>query len=156
MKGFNFTSNNLPDNIKKMMRPEDRKSLGVAGLTNEEAIQRAQVKSERDLQKLIEALLRLKGVEPIRSRMDRKTSNNLGTPDFLFAVKGMIEGEQPFTRNKPRIFACAWEVKLPGGKLSLEQTQMAARMISEPNAWEWTIITSVDDALIQLRAMGIK
>jgi hypothetical protein len=44
----------------------------------------AEVKSERDLQDLIAEYLRMKSIVAIRSRMDKKMTVPVGTPDFLF------------------------------------------------------------------------
>jgi hypothetical protein len=59
----------------------------------------------------------------IRSRMDKRTANNVGRPDLIFAW--------PFT-------PIAMEVKLPGEKLSPEQETMRRRtggFISSYTAW---------------------
>ena len=90
--------------------------------------------SERDLQQAIQTLLGYKGIQSIRSRMDTRTSNNLGTPDFLFAVKGQ---------------AVAWEAKLPKKPLSLEQSGMRSRL--EKNGWRYSIIHTIDEAINELK-----
>ena len=147
----------LNDRILKLMRPEDRKLFGKAGMTQEEAIKKAQIKSERDLQNQIENYLRLKGIEPIRSRMDKATTNNVGTPDFLFAVGARLYHDPH--KFDPVVVACAWEVKLPkemGGKdMSDEQRKMAARLVTRPNAWRWALITKLDEAIEELRSLGM-
>lgn len=135
----------FPPNILKCMSPADRKALGKAGLTPEEALQKAETKSEKELQSLIVALLRLKGIEPIVSAMNKRTTNNVGLPDILFAVNG-----------RRRFYACAWEIKMPGSKLSWEQVKMAERLEDLPNGWNWRVIRSVDEALEELRRMGIE
>ena len=45
--------NVLPNNILVRMSPADRKQLGKAGLTAAECAEKAAVKNERELQKLI-------------------------------------------------------------------------------------------------------
>jgi hypothetical protein len=37
-----------------------------------------------------------------------------------------------------------------------EQIKMAARLSTKPNAWNWEVITSVDQARSLLDAMGLK
>src|ERR1043165_8946289 len=113
----------LPNNYLKCLSAKDRKALGKAGLTAEEAIAAYEAKSERELQRQIVSLLRLKGIEPIVSRMDKRTSNNIGTPDILFAVIGSYRASDT---------ACAWEVKLPGRDLSEDQERMKIRMTEPP------------------------
>lgn len=116
-------------------------------MTAEECLTRAEVKNERDLQRQIVGLLRLKGVEPIVSRMDRKTSNNLGTPDILFCVK-----------SKPWDIpiAVGLECKFGSGKLSLEQEKMHETMMAMPNAWRVVVVRSVDEVLAILEELGLK
>jgi len=134
----------LTDKILRLMSPEDRKSFGKAGMTAEEALFKAKAKSERDLQKLIISYLGLKGIVPIWARMDKKTTTPLGTMDLLFAVRVEVA------------HACAWEVKMPGEEMTDEQKLMAVKMSTEPNAWEWNIVTSLDQAKSLLNAMGIE
>ena len=128
--------------------PAERKKLKLK--TAAEAITTAEIKSERDLQKQIISLLRLKGIEPIVSRMDRKTSNNVGTPDLLFAITGDLRGWEWGAE------ACAWEIKLPGKVLEPHQEAFAKRMISNPNGWSFSVIRSVDQALKELNDMGFE
>jgi hypothetical protein len=139
----------LPEKILRLLSPEDRASLGKGGLTAEDVLQRGRVKAERDLQNLICNYLRMRGVLPIQNRMDMPTSNNKGLPDILFAVEGRCAH-----RGCTITYACAWECKLPGGKLEQAQREMAAKMTESPNAWRWELITSVDDALRELAAIG--
>jgi hypothetical protein len=107
MKGFE--SGVLPERILRLVDPRDRAKLGKAGMTAHEALRKAEVKSERDLHKAIEGLLRVHEIEPIRARMDKLSTINVGAPDFIFSYHG-----RPI----------AFEVKLPGGKLTKEQENM--------------------------------
>lgn len=159
MEPESFDMTILPESYLKCMSEEDRKKLGKGGRTWEESLARGEARSEKELQDWIGNLLRLKGIEAIRSRMDRKTSNNVGCPDFLFCIRSAepeklagFEGEL-ITVWVDR--CCAWEVKLPGKKLGEEQERMQKRMTRLPNVWRWSLITSVDDALRELRGMGI-
>lgn len=137
----------LPENILKCMRPEDRRKLGQK--TAAEVLAQGEATSEKALQKQIVGLLRLKGIEPIVSRMDRRTSNNIGTPDILFAVDCSSD-------ENIRPCACAWEIKMPQGKLSREQEQMATKLLMHPNCWCWRVIRSVDMAIAELKEMGVE
>lgn len=97
----------LPDHVLEKMNPSDRKRLGKAGVTMREAIEKAEVKSERDLQNLIANELLRRGIWFTRSAMNKRTTNTVGTPDFLFCVHGLF---------------CAVEVKHAAGKLRIEQS----------------------------------
>jgi hypothetical protein len=142
----------LPPSFLRCLSPSDRKSLGKAGMTPEEAIAKQEVKSERDLQQQIANLLRLRNIEFFWQRMDKRTTGKVGQPDFIFSVLGTqtIDGE-PLVEG----YSVAWEAKLPTGELSIEQSQMAIRLQSPPNNWHWRIIRSVDEALSELKAMGL-
>lgn len=142
----------IPQNIAKLMSPEDRKAFGKGALTAEDALAKAEVTNERELQKQIVGLLRLKGIEPIVSRMDKRTSNNLGTPDIIFAVVGVANEA---VCDDP-IFACAFECKFAKSALSLDQQCMAVRMSTPPNGWRIKTIRSVDEAIAELKEMGIE
>jgi hypothetical protein len=91
---------------------------------------KAEIKSEKQLQEQIVGFLERNNVVVIRSRMDRKTSTNVGTPDLLFSV---------------RMRAIAFEVKLPGKKPAEEQRNMMLRMTG--NGWACFIIHSYDEAV---------
>jgi len=86
-------------------------------------------KNEKQMQDFIETFLTEQGTAAIRSRMDRKTSNQCGTPDFLFAIKGQ---------------AVAFECKLPGRKLTEAQEKMIRKMTE--NGWRCYVINSYDEA----------
>lgn len=132
----------LPDSYLRCLSPEDRRKLGQK--TAEEVLAQGEAKSEKTLQKQIVGLLRLKGIEPIVSRMDRRTSNNVGTPDILFCVLGTST------------FACAWEVKMPRGIVGVEQNAMHVKLQTFPNDWTVKVIRSVDEAIAELKEMGIE
>ena len=154
---FGLTLKTLPDSYKKLLAPEDRKALGKDGLLSEEVIARGRVKLERDLRKHVLNLLRLRGIEPISARDDKKSTITVGLPDILFAVKGQFMfssgGGDWMTRYAD--VACAWELKLPGEKLDPEQIKMAAKLSEKPNAWRWALITSVDEAIKELANIGL-
>lgn len=94
---------------------------------------REDVKSEKILQTQIEQYLGHKGITAIRSRMDKRTSNQVGTPDFMFAVEGQ---------------ACAYEAKLPHHKLSAEQEEMRVKL--ESDGWHYVVINHLDMVIADL------
>jgi hypothetical protein len=142
----------LPPSFLRCLSPADRKSLGKAGMTAEEAIAKQVAKSERELQGMIVSLLRLRNIEVCWHRTDKASAATVGWPDLTFCVLGTQTID-----NEPlvEVYACAWEVKMPNGELSKEQSQMAIRLQSPPNNWRWRIIRSVDEALAELKAMGL-
>jgi hypothetical protein len=140
----------LPENILRCLSPADRKSLGKAGMTAEEALQRAAIRNERHLQTLIVNLLRLRGIEPLWHRTDRTSAATIGWPDITFAVM-----RPPNIGWANTLSACLWEVKLPGQPLSPEQEKMIGVLRTPPNAWRISIIHSVDEALEDLRILGL-
>jgi len=143
-----MNSHVLPESFLRCLSPEDRKSLGRGGITAEEAISKQVAKSERELQGQIVNLLRLKGIEPLWHRTNKKSGATIGWPDITFSVLGVAWDLTTI--------ACAWEVKFGDGELSKEQKQMAVRLQSPPNNWCWREIRSVDQALKELREMGIE
>lgn len=128
----------LPDKILRLLSPADRRSLGKAGLTAEEAVLAGRIKAERDLQNLIETYFNLRGIVAIRSRMDKATRTPVGTPDFLLALRGR---------------AVALEAKLPGESLSAEQGTMKDRMTADPNGWHWITVHSMEEVRGLLRGI---
>lgn len=144
----------LPPSILRCLRPEDRKSLGKAGLLPEEALAQMVIKKELDLQKQIVGLLRIKGIEPLVPIFGRKTRMAVGWPDITFAVRDRSNVD--FEGYGERTVACTWELKIPGGRHSDEQTKMAVRLSTPPNAWRHRVIESFDQALEELKQMGIQ
>lgn len=105
----------LPDHILRLMSAEDRKPLGKAGVTREEAEEKAAVKCEKDLHDLFTNWLRLNDLHFIHSRMDRKPTIRAGWPDFT-----VIRGE----------LVCCIEFKAPGGKLRPEQVKVINELLT--------------------------
>lgn len=103
-----FLPHQLTDAIRRMLPPEEKKRLGVAALTMSELIDRVSVKTERDLQNQVAAFLRLKDIPFYTSRMDRRTTNRVGQPDFLCCVP-------------PRGILLGLECKLPGEEPTEDQ-----------------------------------
>lgn len=113
-------------------QPESAQTTGASGVAGAgpRGESKEELKTERKLQEQIVGFLERNNTVVIRSRMDRKTSTNVGTPDLLFAV-----------RMRP----VAFEVKLPGRKPTKEQHDMMLRMTG--NGWACFIIHSYDEAV---------
>lgn len=145
----------LPESFLKCVSPQDRAKLSL-GLTATEFMAKGAVENERRLQKLVVAYLRQKGIEPIVSRMDRRTSNNRGTPDILFAV-ATSKDTGVFVEHFH--YACAWEVKHESANLKRadqdHQRQLQVRLSSPPNGWRVRVIQSLDEAIAELKEMGL-
>lgn len=103
----------IPDNILRRINPIERKQFGKAGLTREECAQRALAKRERDMHNVFEDWLKLKGIPYDHSRMDKKTTQQCGVPDFLVIWKQKV---------------CPIEFKMPGNNPSPEQQDFIERL----------------------------
>jgi hypothetical protein len=88
MMGVDLTS--APDHFKTKLPPEERKAMGKAGWTKEDAEARFSCRQERRLQDEVAAWLDISGIWYSRSRMDKRTTNKAGTPDFLCCVEGQF------------------------------------------------------------------
>jgi hypothetical protein len=79
---------NVPsEGFLKALPDVERRKLGRAGLTAEEAIVRFAAGKERELQKLIANWLLSEGHFFVRPRMDKKTTTAKGTPDFIACIR---------------------------------------------------------------------
>ena len=126
----------LPDNVLTKMDATERKRIGKAGRTTAQIVEANTIKSEKELQRQCVALLRLRGIFVIVSRMDRRTSNQVGTPDLLFAINGV-----------PHAFEC----KLKGNKPTPEQEKVMGQMAS--NGWTVRVIHTVEQMRDELRQL---
>lgn len=119
----------IPEHLLKRMNTADRAKLGKAGRTNDEIAIINQARQECQLQEQVAAYLRLRGVRWFyRARMDRRTTAPVGTPDFLFVCRGK---------------AYALEVKVPGGRVSDEQTETLLMMRAD--GWCAEVVRSIAD-----------
>ncbi len=83
----------LPDHVKTKISPRDRKAvLGKHGWTKAEQLEKNANQSEKELQDQIAGYLSQNGVYYTRSRMDKRTTNRMGTPDFLCCVPSGNQG----------------------------------------------------------------
>jgi hypothetical protein len=128
----------LPDAVLRRLAPADRRSLGKAGLTADEAAAAVAARGEKELQQQCAALLRLRGYWFAWSATHRRTTAVIGTPDFLFAYR----------RRDGTTVAVAWECKTTTGRLSDEQarTHEAMRL----NGWTVVVVRSLEDAKASL------
>ena len=128
-----ITIDQFPAHIRAQIDPDMPQAL-LPGVTPE-ARRKAAAKDEREIQKQIAGYLRLIGAYYIQSRMDRRTTNQTGTPDFIVLWRGKVH---------------FWEVKCPWSpKLRLEQTQ--AKMSIEGNGGNWKMITALHEAQADLK-----
>lgn len=108
----------LPDHILRKMTPEQRKPLGKAGMTHEEAESKAEAGKELELQGEIAAYLRMKEIVYAKPDPRKKSAFPEGWPDFTFCYRGLF---------------CGVEVKTAVGRLSEAQVKMHEQMRAEPN-----------------------
>jgi hypothetical protein len=106
--------------------------------------------TERDLHKSIRALLNAKRIVFFESRMDKRTTQRKGVPDFVFSVKSSPLGSRLGYNT-----AVAWEAKVGNGKLRPEQQTMFEAMQRHPNQWHCAVVRSLDDAIKELEALGL-
>jgi hypothetical protein len=128
----------LPDHILRMIDFAERQKLGREFRTFEEVQLNAERYTERKLHAQIRNLLSLKEIVYFESRMDRRTTQRKGTPDFIFAAKGI---------------PIAWECKTGKSKLSPEQEQMLQAM--EVNGWRIKVVRSLQEAAEALKDIGV-
>lgn len=120
----------ITDGMLRCMGDELRKPMGKAGWTAEECSESNAVKLERILQKQISNWLRLHSVAFISSRMDKRTRNTKGCPDFLFAIRGQ---------------ATAVEAKRPGGTLRPDQERMRLELMRD--GWRHLTAYRLEDVI---------
>lgn len=97
----------FPESFLRRIAKPDRKQLGKAGETIEEATARASVKLEREMHDQFAAWLRINGIPFIHARTDLRSTIQKGWPDFTIIFQGR---------------ALCIEFKMPNGKLSEAQT----------------------------------
>lgn len=133
----------LPNAFLARMPKADRAALGKAGVTMEEANTKQAFRREKQLQKRCVALLRLRGILPNVSRMDRRKTDRVGWPDITFA----------FPRVGERFgVPCAVECKLPGEHPSIEQTKVMTQLLD--NGWLVRVVTSEEQFVEMLKTLG--
>lgn len=111
----------IPDQMKRLMSPEERKKLGDLARTAEDVITKAQEKCEKDMQDTIKAWLDLQGWYYIWQRMDKRARLKTGTPDFIICMPYRDENgvHRPYFDDGHFV---AIECKMPGNIPTPEQT----------------------------------
>lgn len=148
----------IPENILRCMSAKDRQS--VRQRTVSEVMANGVAKSEKQLQRQIISLLRLKGIEPLVPAFGKKTRISEGWPDITFAIYALAPqsvsvGVSDILPKAWQTFACVWEVKLPPNKLTPRQEAMSKTLARTPNGWRHRVICSIDEALAELALIGI-
>lgn len=124
----------LPDSVLRCMDREARRSLGPAGVTQAEAIEKRDARHEKDLQRQIADWLRLHDIPFHAARMDRRTTGPVGWPDFTFALR---------PQGQRYGVPVAIEVKLPGRKPDEEQQEVLRQLAG--SGWAVAIVHSLDE-----------
>ena len=127
----------LPANLTRLMSPADQRACSPSGKTGAELRAAAVAKDERELQKQIAGYLRLLNVWHVQSRMDKRTSNTVGAPDFIFPYAGA---------------AVYWECKCPWSR-ALRPEQAKAREAIIAQGGQWRLITALAEAQAHLREL---
>jgi hypothetical protein len=130
----------VPGNLLACMSEADQRRFSRSGRTPAEAREAAVAKDERELQRQIANYLRLHGIWFTQSRMDRRTSNTVGTPDFIFCYRGRF---------------VAWEVKCPWAPALRPEQRKAAHAIVAAGG-EWRLVTSLAEGKEHLEKMEEK
>ena len=128
----------LPDHILRRMSAADRKQLGAAGITADEALARAAARTERELQDLIAALLRLRGIDYCQPSPVKKSGITIGWPDFTFCHHGV-----------PIVL----EVKTATGTLRPEQAALHPRLAAQ--GWRVHVVRTVAEVKAILDAIDL-
>jgi len=128
--------------MARLVSPADRQRLGI--VTNEERMKKMIAKSERQLQSQIVQYLRLRGLEVLWHRTDKKSHATIGWPDITFSAK---VGAFPMP--------VAIEVKFGSGTLSREQNDLLARLQASPNFWRVLVVRNFVEVVDFLREAGL-
>jgi hypothetical protein len=125
----------LPDHVKeKIADPLERKRHG---LTHQESLSRDWLVLERKEHNKFIGHLKRERYAHSHSRTDRRTTQNLGVPDFLIGCR----------------IGLAIEFKRRGGRLSREQEEW--RTMHEARGGIYHVVETYQQALDILKAMGL-
>lgn len=111
--------------------------MGKAGVTNAEAEAKFDAKAEKEIQRQIDAWLRSQEFYFIRSRMDRKTSVQVGVPDFVVCAYGAF---------------IAFEVKTSTGRLSYDQERAQGQILA--NMGKCYTVRSLSEVISVIKALN--
>ena len=132
----------LPDHILSKLSPADRQQISQAaghpnaGLTANEAREKAMQRSEKEAQHEISQFLRISGIEFICPPMNKRSQLPEGWPDATFARNGV---------------PIALEVKVWGQKPRPEQNARHDAM--RRNGWQVYVVSGAADVKDIFRAM---
>jgi hypothetical protein len=126
----------LSDGFLKALPVEERRKLGRAGMTSEEAQARYAAGEEKKLQKDIATWLDHEQIYFESDRIDRKTSGRKGRADFRVCVEGQW---------------LSLEAKSETGKLTKEQAAEAARL--RKSGGKFVVCSSLESAIDAIRSM---
>lgn len=98
-----------------------------------ELVSRPKASRERDLHDEIEARCRAEGWAYVHSRMDKRSTNNVGTPDFILLRSDMTATPE----------CLLIECKRPGQKQTVAQLKWAAW--AKKNGWIVHLVHSVEE-----------
>lgn len=127
-----LNSQAIPNHILKLM-PKEARPKSVAGMTHDELKDHNTVKLEKNIHDDIISYLRRNYIPFDHSRMDRKSTNTVGQPDFAIYIHNRV------------LFL---EVKCSNGKLSEEQIKRHAELEAYGNKIE--VVYSYDEARIKI------
>lgn len=118
----------ISNHILKLMDPSQRPE-GALGKTAEELAAIGEVRYEKDLHRLVGALLLHRRIVYGYARFGIRSSYTPGWPDFCFCYLGC---------------PCGWEIKTKTGKLSVEQEELHGKL--RANGWRMATIRNLDEA----------
>lgn len=120
----------IPENLLRHIDPKDRQRMGKTGRTYAEVIQDSNKKMEKELQRDITNLLKLRDIWIGKSKFGVRTTFTAYAPDFLFVWEGRPYG---------------FEVKVGKEEPSMEQINCHCQM--RRNGWLVFVIRSVEQAV---------
>ena len=124
----------LTDSFLKSLPEEERKKLGKAGITKEEAAAAYSATTEKQLQDDIAQWLDLQQIYFETDRMDKKTSGKKGRADFRICAAGRwLSLEAKVGKNRP----------------SPEQEEQAERLIRSGGSY--AVVRSLAEAIAEVR-----
>lgn len=132
----------LPEHILNKMSPQDREAISLAaghpnaGLTANEARDKARQRSEKEAQREISQFLRISGIEFVNPPMNKKSVLPEGWPDYTLARQGT---------------PIALEVKVWGQKPKPEQNARHDAM--RRNGWHVYVVSGAADVKDIFRRM---
>jgi hypothetical protein len=139
--GIDIQNQNLPESFLSKLPIEERRKLGRAGLTYDEAIAKYAVNNERELQRDVSNYLNKKQIPFLRPRMDKKSTLQVGSPDFVACVTG-------------KFVAIECKCRATGGKLTDQQKDAMGKILS--NDGSYLVVYSIEElirALSEIKAL---